>query len=184
LDLEPTLEGALKLTTGTLQKTMKNPATPAKTWVLMLGLIIGLSGITIVSSFLPTSKHLNARQSLVVCDMSKQPSTFYNDDAFGLVFLGGGALAQDPIFTGVFLAMSAVAATASAQGKLASSDNKIPAAVAGITLVLTPAVAALVASLPESPVDPTAGNPSARFIELALCSVSIVYGLVTAAKSE
>jgi len=105
----------------------------------------------------------------------------YNDDAFGLVFLGGVTFANDVIFAGIFLVLSAVAATATKQGKLPAS-NQVPAAVAGLTILLLPVLTtALVDVLPSSIPSPDASSPS---IELALCSISMLYGFFLAPKIE
>lgn len=123
-----------------------------------------------------------------------QPKTYYNDDAFGLVFLGGAIGAQDPIFAGTFLALSSIAALGCAKGKFPSNDSssRIPAIVAGISLVLTPIISKVIDSLPPPEQQQllflettTPGNPSARLVELGLCSVSILYGfIISASKSK
>jgi hypothetical protein len=113
---------------------------------------------------------------------SKEPSktTDYNDDAFGLVFLCGATVAEDAVFSSLFLVLSAVAAIATKQGKL-PSNNQVPAAVAGVTLLLTVGILL-------NPLDVVLGDwsntssksPSATWIEVALCMASMVYGFVLA----
>lgn len=121
--------------------------------------------------------------------LSKQPSqtTDYNDDAFGLVFLCGATVAQDAVFSSLFLVLSGVAAIATKQGKL-PSNNQVPAAVAGVTLLLTIGILLLAEQgLLAPPLDAIMGDwsnssksPSATWIEVALCMASMVYGFVLA----
>jgi hypothetical protein len=104
----------------------------------------------------------------------------YNDDAFGLVFLGGAFAAQDAVFSTVFLTLSAIAALATQQNIL-PANNQVPAAVAGVTLLLTPTSTTLLLgglnNLPE------AGNPSASTFEVGLCVASMAYGFVLSSKN-
>jgi hypothetical protein len=109
----------------------------------------------------------------------------YNDVAFGFVFLGAITAAQDYVFSGLFMILSAVAAIATQQGKLPAS-NQVPAAVAGFTLISLPALTAILDRLPlgeEIRMLQQSTNPSAPWIELALCSVSMAYGFVFAAST-
>jgi hypothetical protein len=107
----------------------------------------------------------------------------YNDDAFGLVFLCGATVAEDAVFSGLFLVLSAVAAIATKQGRLPAS-NQVPAAVAGLTLLVLPLLSAALTGLPYSSTMIGSSNPSARWIELALCSASMLYGFVLASAPE
>jgi hypothetical protein len=109
----------------------------------------------------------------------------YNDDAFGLVFLCGVTAAQDYVFSGLFMILSAVAAVATRQGKLPAS-NQVPAAVAGFTLLLLPVLTTILdrLSLGEEIAMLQSTNPSAPLIELALCSASMAYGFVFAASTS
>jgi hypothetical protein len=52
----------------------------------------------------------------------------YNDDCFGLIFLSGLAVTNDPIFAGTFLTLSFLAALATSLGKFPASSRKIAAA--------------------------------------------------------
>ena len=107
--------------------------------------------------------------------------TNYNDDAFGFIFLGGSAAAQDPVFGAVFLTLSAAAAIGTKLQRLPPT-NQVPAAVAGCTLLVVPLLSAVLpetllsAVLPET--IPVVVAPNARYIELAFCSVSMLYGFV------
>jgi hypothetical protein len=103
----------------------------------------------------------------------------YNDDAFGFVFLGGFLITQDPIFAGIFLLLSAVAAIATRNGKLPAT-NSVPAGVAGCTLIVNLIIPKdkLYELLPIIEM----GEPSlpldASLIEIGICTVSIIYGLI------
>jgi hypothetical protein len=103
----------------------------------------------------------------------------YNDDAFGLVFLCGAFVAQDGVFSTTFVLFSAAAAIACRQGKI-QFTNQVPAAVAGTSLlvgsVLSQAMQATSASLPDGLV--FLKSESALQVELAVCSISILYGFV------
>jgi len=100
----------------------------------------------------------------------------YNDDAFGLVFLCGSFVAQDAIFATCFLLASAMAATATKQKRILF-DNRVPAVVAGVSLVVSSLVSAALQSTSMS-TWLSGKNPSALLIELAVCSISILYGFV------
>jgi hypothetical protein len=101
----------------------------------------------------------------------------YNDDAFGGVFLCGALAAQDAVFSAVFLTLSAIAALATQQEKL-PANNQVPAAVAGVTLLLTPILTTVLGGLNL----PEAGNPSASTLEVGLCVASMAYGFVLSSK--
>jgi hypothetical protein len=98
----------------------------------------------------------------------------YNDDAFGFIFLGGSAISQDAVFATVFLILSAVAALLT-NLQVLPSTRRVPAAVAGCTLLAAPIASTL---LPQTlfgissvPLD------NARIIQAVFCSVSMAYGL-------
>jgi hypothetical protein len=98
----------------------------------------------------------------------------YNDDAFGFIFLGSSAISQDAVFAAVFLSLSAVAALLTNLHVLPST-KRVPAAVAGCTLLAAPIASAVVPptlfGFSAVPVE------NARIVQLVFCSVSIVYGL-------
>ncbi|KAL3799539.1 hypothetical protein HJC23_008666 [Cyclotella cryptica] len=107
---------------------------------------------------------------------SQRGNNYYNDDAFGFIFLGGSAISQDAVFATVFLILSAVAALLT-NLQVLPSTKRVPAAVAGCTLLATPIAAAVdpstlfgVGAVPV-PVE------NARIIQFVFCSVSIAYGL-------
>ena len=147
----------------------------------------------LVTSFVLTSQSIvEPRKSLSSTPFpthlfsSEQPTPSqndnYNDDAFGLVFLGGAFYANDVIFAGIFLILSAAAAIATRQGKLPAC-NQVPAAVAGLTLLLhTPILTPEIVELLPKSIPPS--NSSASMIELALCSISMIYGFVFVSKAE
>ena len=111
----------------------------------------------------------------------------YNDDAFGFVFLGSLALTQDPVFATIFFTLSAAAAIATRSGQLPAT-KKVPAAVAGCTLVAT-MLLRQVASSGQSNLlgyeDLSESLPqNGAWIQAGLCVVSMVYGVVMAAREE
>ena len=112
--------------------------------------------------------------------MARDTKEGYNDDAFGGIFLGGAVAAQDAVFSAVFLTLSAIAALATQQGKL-PANNQVPAAVAGVTLLLTPIVTTVLGGMNNINL-PEAGNPSASTFEVALCVASMIYGFVLSSK--
>jgi hypothetical protein len=107
----------------------------------------------------------------------------YNDDAFGLVFLCGAFAAQDVVFSTVYLTLSALAALATQQDKL-PANTQVPAAVAGVTLLLTPTLTTLLVVLGGGLHLPEAGNPSASALEVGLCVASMAYGFVLSSSNK
>jgi len=111
----------------------------------------------------------------------------YNDDAFGLVFLSGCFVARDVIFAAIFLGCSAVTTIAVRQ-RVISFSNQVPAIVAGISLGLATSVSMILfgSSDPNLLVSNggivwewvTAKSDHAIQVELAVCSISVVYGFV------
>ena len=89
----------------------------------------------------------------------------YNDDGFGLVFLGAAALEQDVEFCATFGVLSAVAAACTYAGKI-EKDERAPAAVAVASLVVTPFVAAIASGVGVAPPATT---------EIGLCAVSAAW---------
>jgi hypothetical protein len=108
----------------------------------------------------------------------------YNDDAFGLVFLSASFVARDVVFAAIFVLISAVSTIAVRQ-KIIPFSNKLPPLVAGMSLGLSILLNGLLSS-PES----LASNEGILFdwladksataiqVELASCSVSIIYAFV------
>ena len=113
--------------------------------------------------------------------MARDTKEGYNDDAFGGVFLCGAFAAQDAVFSAVFLTLSAIAALATQQEKL-PANNQVPAAVAGVTLLLTPTLTTLLGGMNSNLNLPEAGNPSASTLEVGLCVASMAYGFVLSSK--
>jgi hypothetical protein len=116
-------------------------------------------------------------------DKKKQPRGSYNDDCFGLIFLSGLAVTNDPIFAGTFLTLSSLAALATSLGKLPASSRKIPAAVAGFTLLATPVMKTVLPRIISISVDDSlSGNRS--WIEIAVCFLSLFYGFIISREEE
>jgi hypothetical protein len=106
----------------------------------------------------------------------------YNDDAFGFIFLGGSAAAQDPVFGATFLALSVAAVIATKLEVFPDNNKQVPAAVAGFTLMLVPVISGI---LPEQVFGMNIiPGESARLIELAFCSVSMLYGFVFSSQQK
>jgi|Transcript_16312 hypothetical protein len=101
----------------------------------------------------------------------------YNDDAFGLIFLSGGILAKDVDFSGTFLVLSALAATCTTVGTI-KFDERIPAAVAFMTLLISPIESSLRLSGSLGSIAP----PS--LVEIGLCTVSAAWAFVKWSKQE
>ena len=111
----------------------------------------------------------------------------YNDDAFGFVFLGSLALTQDPIFAGSFFALSAAAAVATRLEWLPAS-KVVPAAVAGCSLL----VAIILREVASNGQDSLLGSAeisssfseNGAWIQVGLCTVSMIYGFAMASREE
>lgn len=78
-------------------------------------------------------------------DKNKAIDFYYNDDAFGLIFLSGLLIDEDYNFCAIFAGLSAVAATVATKQK--SSEPMVPGIVAlaalGTTEILHPPVSLL-----------------------------------------
>ena len=69
-------------------------------------------------------------------------SRYYNDDAFGFVFLTGGVLSQDVDFVISFGSLSAIAAICTYFGVI-TKDTRASALVAILTVIVSPIVTAV-----------------------------------------
>ena len=88
----------------------------------------------------------------------------YNDDAFGLLFLAGGS--QDVDFGGTFLVLSAIAAITK------QNDDRAPAAVASMSLLISPVVSSLRQTGSLENISPPIP------IEIGLCAISAIWAFV------
>ncbi|KAL7492317.1 hypothetical protein ACHAWT_001500 [Skeletonema menzelii] len=151
-------------------------------------LVLFFSTANSFSPFSPSSRreavlHLHQKQLKrikSVSSLNNSPSNSdqgYNDDAFGLIFLSGGILAKDVDFSGTFLVLSAVAATCTTTGTI-KFDERIPAAVAFMTLLISPIESSLRLSGSLGSVSP----PS--LVELGLCMVSASWAFVKWSRQE
>lgn len=129
-------------------------------------------------------RHSSTLQPCTSFSLSKMnqnnPSSIidYNDDAFGLVFLCGVFVAQDFVFSICFLLSSATAAIAIRQNKIIFT-NHVPAAVAGMSFVVANIFSSvMVHALPSTPSWLSIKSESAIRLELAVCSISVLYGFV------
>lgn len=105
----------------------------------------------------------------------------YNDDAFGLIFLTGGVLSQDADFVVTFVALSAIAAIASSS--FVEFDERLPGLVAMATLLVTPIVAFLHATI----VDGGGGGgiwAAPQPVEIGLCLVSLAWAFAKWSQEE
>ena len=106
---------------------------------------------------------------------SKQDDSYYSDDCFGLIFLCGAVVVQDPVFAGIFLILSSVGAILTQLGRL-QANKQIPGAVAGFTLLLTPVATTLLQKMGILP-NPIATN-APIWLEAAVCTFSLFYSFV------
>ena len=101
----------------------------------------------------------------------------YNDDAFGLVFLIGAVLSQDIDFVATFASLSAIAAISTNSG-LVGKDERAPAAVAILTLLISPVTSSFrrYGSLEQlaSPVP----------VEIGLCLISTIWAFVNWSRTK
>ncbi|KAL7536107.1 hypothetical protein ACHAXR_010182 [Thalassiosira sp. AJA248-18] len=108
---------------------------------------------------------------------SPDEGSSYNDDAFGFVFLIGGVLSQDVDFAATFAFLSAIAAVGTKVGFI-NKDEKAPAAVAALTLLMSP----LVSSLRQTG---SLESIAARMpVEIGICTISAVWAFVNASRRE
>ncbi|KAL7449522.1 hypothetical protein ACHAWC_001577 [Mediolabrus comicus] len=146
-------------------------------------LLASFSAVTSFSSFShhrtwTTYQEVLHNKSAVALQMSpKNDDQSYNDDAFGLIFLSGGLLAKNADFSGTFLALSAVAATCTTVGVI-KADERIPAAVAIMTLFISPIESSLRLTGSLESVSP----PS--LVEIGLCSVSAAWAFLKWSRQE
>jgi len=109
----------------------------------------------------------------------------YNDDAFGFVLLVGYVVTHDIIFAGTFVLLSAIAAIATRSGNLPATTS-VPAAVAGLTYIVNLVLPSetLYELLPFIERPDAALPLDVSLIELGICSVSILYGLVLSSSNK
>lgn len=101
----------------------------------------------------------------------------YNDDAFGLVFLTGGVLSQDVDFVATFASLSAIAAVGTSAG-IIEKDERAPAAVALITILVSPVVSSLRQTGSLENIAPP------MIVEIGLCIVSAIWAFVNWSRQE
>ncbi len=138
----------------------------------------------------PTGIHHLGRKTATTTLLSNNDSNAentnnYNDDAFGFVLLIGYATTHDAIFAGTFVLLSAIAAIATRSGKLPAT-NSVPAAVAGFTYIVNFIIPSetLYQLLPFIERPEAALPVDISLIELGICSVSILYGLVLSSSNK
>jgi len=153
---------------------------------LLLGVILFSSVASFSPSFPPSHRGVAVavpqQFKPIRSDFSLQNSPSngdqgYNDDAFGLIFLSGGILAKDVDFSGTFLVLSAIAATCTTIGTI-KFDERIPGAIAFMTLLISPIESSLRLSGSLGSIAP----PS--LVELGLCTVSATWAFVKWSKQE
>ena len=94
----------------------------------------------------------------------------YNDDPFGLLFLAGGS--QDVDFAGTFLVLSAIAAITK------QNDDRAPAAVASMSLLISPVVSSLRQTGSLENISPPIP------IEIGLCAISAIWAFVNCSRGK
>jgi hypothetical protein len=104
-------------------------------------------------------------------DENKKVSSFYNDDAFGLVFLTALCVENDVAFGGIFGILSGLAAVAVKNGAV-SFVPLLPGATAAVALALGQGIHA------------ARGEDVGSVWEIATCVVSIGWGLVQQQQSQ
>lgn len=129
---------------------------------------------------LATSRDKHLSDSGGTSASSKGVKFTYSDDCFGLIALSTGIAAQDAVFSGTFVALSAATALAGATVcaqslNAASHQRQVPAAVAGATLVLAPLVRWTLRSALQYEAADTM-PPWAPTLEVAVCLFSLAYG--------
>lgn len=109
----------------------------------------------------------------------------YNDDAFGFVFLGGYLVTGDALFAVTFLLLSALAAIATRSGKLPATSI-VPAAVAGCTYIVNFVIPSdkLYEIIPVIEKAETLLPLDSSWLELGICSVSILYNFIQASSNQ
>lgn len=126
-----------------------------------------------VSSNTLSSERLRGRSSTLLHMNYKSPDekNSYNDDAFGLIFLIGGILSQDVDFVVTFAALSTIAALSTNLG-LVTKDERAPAVVATLTLLISPVISSLRQSGSLDQLAPPMP------VEIGLCLISIIWAFV------
>lgn len=137
---------------------------------------------------------LDSSSSSLQLASTKNNNKDYNDDAFGFVFLGSLVLTQDPWFAGSFLTLSAMAATVTRADTrkvlpfMLPATKAVPAAVAGFSLLVAIILRQIVVGqedlLGADVVSSASLSENAPWIQLGLCTVSMVYGFVLAERDE
>jgi hypothetical protein len=108
-----------------------------------------------------------------------KPFTVYKDDCFGFTTFLAGIGSRDATFVGIFVVLSLTADFGTRLGWLPPDtkrpsivDRKVPGAVAGLTLALTPLLTPFASSILS--VDIPEPAPAARTLQLAVCSFSMI----------
>ena len=119
-------------------------------------------------------------------DIDGGGAAYYNDDAFGLIFLSASLVIRDFSFAGSFMLLSAVAAATVSNANVANIKNFQP---------LLPGVVAF-AALATSKIEPFAAvaqrvggdfvvplDERGSQLELIVCSISLVWGIIQQSRS-
>lgn len=114
------------------------------------------------------------------------PASYYNDDAFGMVFLGASIGLGDSGFGAAFLLLSAAAAVLVSPLRLVEFRPVLPGAVAFLALAAGRTGApgeALVAWLGEDFASAELGEGGER-LELLACGISLAWGIFQTVRSR
>ena len=119
-------------------------------------------------------------------DIDGRSATYYNDDAFGLIFLSASLVIRDFSFAGSFMLLSAVAAATVSNANVANIKKFQP---------LLPGIVAF-AALATSKIEPFAAaaqrvggdfvvplDERGSQLELIVCSISLVWGIIQQSRS-
>lgn len=102
---------------------------------------------------------------------------FYNDDAFGLIFLTASLALRDLCFAAAFLFLSAIAATA-VSANVFKFQPVLPGVVAYVALALSK-LEPLSSAAQAFGVDIAMPlDDNGRNIELAICAISLIWGII------
>ena len=153
------------------------PAGNSKMWKILWMLVVVLDlGLGFVAPTVRRDPVAPSRQRLLSYK-SPGEATAYNDDGFGLVFLGVAAFEQDVEFCATFGILSAIAAAGTNAGIL-DKDERAPAAVALASLTATPLVSVMTCGTGLGDIAPPAPT------EIGLCAISAAWAFVNWSRTK
>jgi hypothetical protein len=170
---QTTTTDARRRSLGTKTTTDTSTTTPTRYTKLQLKASNDETTITTISDDSSIKSNNNKTKK------EKKVFTVYKDDFFGFTTFLAGIGARDAVFVGIFVVLSLTAGFGTRLGWLPADikrpyivDRKVPGAVAGMTLALTPLLTPLIAS--SSILDIPEPASAARTLQLAVCSFSMI----------